>query len=585
MKTNQSIFILEASWQDDAFSVAFYDQHSTAHQYHKILIPFDEIKQVCDEFTILLQKANCLRAQSESLDLDKELKRIGRVLHNTLLPIKIREYLELVPVREIVFLLDEVCVQIPWEIFYDGHQFFALKFYCGRIVKTRQQISAKKKKEETSKACPMLILANPTDNLPSANLEAKEIKDIFEDQGSIEVSYKLKNISCAYIKNKLCEYDVLHFAGHTIHTQGDSKQSGFVLADGIFSVNDIQMLKGKEAFPRLVVCNSCQSARETEQKIVEDHAREEAIFGLASSFLAAGVQHFVGTLWDIPDDVGLIFAKEFYSRIKEGDPIARAVCYGRLRLMKEFSDKSIFWANYVVYGHPQQSLLQPSNAAIKKTTEMTEVKEEVGFTVNVVIIAVFIVFLIGLGILHYRLAGPEYQFQKILKKEQIVLRKFLTTDQINIEDIEDIDDLIFMLKEMSEKNGGLIQSKALCEMAILNEIKKETGLVWSYYEQARINLTVMPNLNVSEQLLLARVYLKLSRAYILDYNDFESSLERIRQFHEVVVHLPGNLNERDSRTLFILKNDFELLVKEALLYSYWNQEYYNEIKNLYDGLT
>jgi hypothetical protein len=102
--------------------------------------------------------------------------------------------------------------------------------------------------------------------------------------------------------------------------------------------------------PSLVFSNACQSGHTGEWRIGEEY--EQEIYGLANAYLLAGVQHYIGTFWEILDEPSGYFAKRFYSFLAQGVKVGEAVRRARLELIDAYGEETIVWATYMLYGDP-----------------------------------------------------------------------------------------------------------------------------------------------------------------------------------------------------------------------------------------
>jgi hypothetical protein len=102
--------------------------------------------------------------------------------------------------------------------------------------------------------------------------------------------------------------------------------------------------------PSLVFSNACQSGHSGEWRIGEED--EQRIFGLANAYLLAGVQHYIGTFWEILDEPSSQFAKLFYGSTSQGESVGEAVRKAREKLIEAHGEETIVWAGYMLYGDP-----------------------------------------------------------------------------------------------------------------------------------------------------------------------------------------------------------------------------------------
>lgn len=351
-------YILEAIIQKETIAICLYAQGSTIHQYEEIHVVLEEVHSHCIEVIALLNKANDLGGFNQGAG--SELKKVGQVLYDQLLTDIIKTKLKKAEIENLLILIDEGLVQIPWELLYDGQNFLCLKFNMGRSVKTRQvSHNAEERKHEFP--LKMLILADPKSDLKAAREEAGIIqKELDKKRQFINVSKKVTNIDTQFVRRNIRDYDILHFAGHSIYDVKAPENSGWELSDGLLTARDVMSMGATSPLPFLVFSNACQSAQ-TEAWCVEQ-GFEEKVFGLANAFLLSGVRHYIGASWKIPDTMSLCAAKEFYLQISKGECVGKALRKMRLKLINDFGESAFVWASYVYYGDPTIVLVSKSSS-------------------------------------------------------------------------------------------------------------------------------------------------------------------------------------------------------------------------------
>ncbi|MBF0523353.1 MAG: CHAT domain-containing protein [Candidatus Omnitrophica bacterium] len=350
--TTTSILILETAIQQNEITMSVYERGSTVHQYEKLSISLEEVRILCDEIIKLLNKSNEQRGSSSGIHI--ELQKSGQLLYDQLLTENIKRKLKASDNNNLLLYIDENLVSIPWELLFDGKQFLCLRFNMGRSVKTRQALrdAGPRSLEFPIK---MLILADPTNDLKSARQEASAIEKQLDNlRKVINVGKKVTNIDTVYVKKNLRDYDIVHYAGHTDYDVADPAKSSWSLFESRLTAADILNMGATSPLPSLVFSNSCQSAHTKEWA---GNNLEEKVFGLANAFLCSGVRHYIGTLWKIPDEDSLAFAKEFYAQIAQEKSVGEAIRQARLKMMTDLGEDSIVWASYVLYGDPTNALI------------------------------------------------------------------------------------------------------------------------------------------------------------------------------------------------------------------------------------
>ncbi|MCX8043940.1 MAG: CHAT domain-containing protein [Desulfobacterota bacterium] len=334
---------------------------TTIRPYEELRITFSDIDVLCQEVTSLLNRANTRGKVSK--EILAKLRDVGQVLFDTLLSAKAKEALRSAAVEDLIVYIEDTLVQIPWELLYDGEQFLCQKYNMGRIVKTRGSVAAIRQRV-LARPLKMLIVADPRGDLPNAGAEGRRIREQLDQNPSfISANQRTGSVSAAYLMEKIRNFDIVHYAGHADYDTEEPSRSGWMLAGGKFTSADIVKLIGGRPMPALVFCNACQSGQTQAWKLGSGY--NQKIFGLANAFLLAGVQHYVGTFWEILDEPGADFAVAFYSAIAAGAAVGEAVRKARHALIRQYGEDTIVWASYMLYGDPSVSYYEaaeePSN--------------------------------------------------------------------------------------------------------------------------------------------------------------------------------------------------------------------------------
>ncbi len=328
---------------------------STLRYYHQHQVNLSEITRLCLEITSILA-ATGKKSKPEPHYLE-QLKKSGQFLWDHLLARKVKERLITAQSLGLVLLLDEELIGIPWELIYDGRDFLCLKFNIGRLLRTRQE-SAPTRYRNTQPVLRMLILANPTADLPSAYLEGLQIMNRFDRlRNKMRIDFKSTAIDRLYVKKNLRDYDIVHYAGHCEYNSDDVDDSGWLLCDGRLSVRDITALGESATAPSIVFSNSCFSAKIDPGKNKADY--QSGTYSLASAFLFSGVRHYIGTIRELEDKAGLVFAQVFYTFVTKGRSVGESLRLARARLVKEYGIAQLSWAGYLLYGDPAFIFFNP----------------------------------------------------------------------------------------------------------------------------------------------------------------------------------------------------------------------------------
>jgi CHAT domain-containing protein len=240
----------------------------------------------------------------------QELQRLGGVLFSHLLTEEARRRLRVAQPGDLYLRLDEALLQVPWELCYDGEQFLSTKFRVGRQVITSAPLPNRGTAPSRQGALRVLVIADPTETLPQASTEAEQLCELLGGIRGVEVTLlggsETRRVP---LLAALQAHDIVHFAGHSQYNPQTPSRSGWVLHEGILTAGEL----GKLSLPPLLVfSNSCQAGATAAW---QGGARAEGYaFGLGGAFLLAGVQNYVGTLWNVPDEESALLPRSSISK-------------------------------------------------------------------------------------------------------------------------------------------------------------------------------------------------------------------------------------------------------------------------------
>ena len=346
------VLLLEVAREGDRLKISAHEhmagEASTIRHYEEIPVSMGWIETRCREMVETLNNAN--RKGRLSRELLVKLREVGQVFYDELFTIGVKNKLQKTKAECLTLNLDDQLVHVPWELLHDGQEFLCRRFAMGRLVKTRQTVMGVKSRL-LARPLKALVLADPRGDLKGAYGEGKNIRDYMDHSADfMNVTFCSENITPDFIKEKMRNFDFVHFAGHADYDPEDPGQGGWRLSDGLLRAQEITKMAGAAAMPALIFSNACQSAR-TEGWAIQEYFQDE-IFGLANAFLLAGVKHYVGTFWEILDEPSSHFALEFYKQLLSGRPTGEAVQLARNALIRAYGEETIVWASYLLYGDP-----------------------------------------------------------------------------------------------------------------------------------------------------------------------------------------------------------------------------------------
>jgi class 3 adenylate cyclase/CHAT domain-containing protein/Tfp pilus assembly protein PilF len=353
---------LEALRKDSHLEISTYEtgegKARTIRTYEVSAISSESIYEKTKEIASLLNRAN--RRGKVSHEILSALREAGQFLYDELLTLKAKNDLKTTEAQDLIVSIDDGLVHIPWELLYDGSKFLCQRFNMGRVVSTQKRLPGTKQRD-LAKPLKVLILSDPKGDLKDSRREGSFIRDEADKHSSLmSVNPKSGPVTREYARGKMRNFDVVHYAGHADYDTDNPSQSGWLLADTKFTSDDIIRMAGSTPLPALVFSNACKSGQTEEWKVKENYGK--GIYGLANAFLLAGVQHYIGTFWEVLDEPSSQFALAFYRSMLKGCTIGEAVREARLHLIQEYGEETIVWASYLLYGDPSFRYIDTTGA-------------------------------------------------------------------------------------------------------------------------------------------------------------------------------------------------------------------------------
>ncbi|MEC4572513.1 CHAT domain-containing protein [Streptomyces virginiae] len=165
-----------------------------------------------------------------------------------------------------------------------------------------------------------LVLADSRGDLTHARAEARAIRAVLP---SAEV-HTGPSATLRSLRERLsrARYDVVHLACHCRLDRERPSRSGILLADGELTAEDLLTVR---LDVRLVVLSGCDTG-------VQEQRAGNELMGLTRQFLHAGARSVLVTRWQVDDVSSALLMADFYRRLKDGSPTAKALSAARRRL-------------------------------------------------------------------------------------------------------------------------------------------------------------------------------------------------------------------------------------------------------------
>jgi len=259
--------------------------------------------------------------------------------------------------RHLVVVHDAPSSRIPWETLRLGNWAPAADAGLSRRYMAENLSVAKwLEQRRHSPTLNLLLVVNPTRDLPGAEEEGQRIQELFGAHSGVKlvVRHQQEANKPALLKDfSSGEYDVIHYAGHAYFDAAHPARSGILCAgQQVLSGAD---LAGLSRLPTLIFFNACEAgrirggaARPSRASVPRQRIAQNV--GLAEAFLRGGAANYLGTYWPVGDAAAKVFAEVFYSGVMQGWALGQATLGARQAVQKL---KSVDWADYILYGSPE----------------------------------------------------------------------------------------------------------------------------------------------------------------------------------------------------------------------------------------
>jgi len=183
-------------------------------------------------------------------------------------------------------------------------------------------------------------------DLPGAKKEIKAAKSFAKEYKLLEGAAAIKDSVLKYIRKS----DVAYFATHGIADEKEPMEKSFLVLSGndpFLTAKNIMDLRKTdihyEGFPEMIILSACQTGL--------GKAMEAGVAGLARSFLLAGSNHVVMSLWNVDDNATAYLMNRFLFHLQQpgrfmpSEPLRLAM----LDTRKKFPNPAQ-WASFSLFG-------------------------------------------------------------------------------------------------------------------------------------------------------------------------------------------------------------------------------------------
>lgn len=254
------------------------------------------------------------------------LRELGvLLLRNTITPSAIEELNKLSP-SFVTLVADELLAHLPWNAAHDGERMPLLDLALSQQIATMEPLSPAPRRAR-SRPVEMLVISNPTLDLPNADLEAASILRQVASAGATRIG-RVEHLSGRAASRVAVlsaiaggRYGVIHYAGHSCFDAESPPKSRWLLHDGALTAEELQQnIVGGSL--TMVYSSSCEGGREGERR---RRPHGERLLGIAGALVAAGVRSYIGAFWPVSDAEAAELAVRFYAELLQDRPISYAL--------------------------------------------------------------------------------------------------------------------------------------------------------------------------------------------------------------------------------------------------------------------
>lgn len=280
--------------------------------------------------------------------------RIGARLAKLVLHPNVRAALALAKADPLIVVNDTEASRLPWEMLtLDAWSPAIRAGLSRRLAASNLPVARFSERRRSDHLLTMLLVVNPTGDLPGAAREGARVRDIFRSlpDGQLTlIEGRAATRARLLAEFESGDYDVVHYAGHAAFEPATPQASGLTVSDGVITGTDLGSLA---QLPALVFFNACESARvRGTRRAGLSASRATALaagVSVAEAWLRAGIANFIGTYWPVSDAAAETCATQFYAALVAGRTIGAALLEARHAVR---ALRSPDWADYLHYGDP-----------------------------------------------------------------------------------------------------------------------------------------------------------------------------------------------------------------------------------------
>ncbi|HEY9808256.1 MAG TPA: CHAT domain-containing tetratricopeptide repeat protein [Halomicronema sp.] len=270
----------------------------------------------------------------------------------------IAEFLPKNPEERVTFIPQDGLFLVPFAALKDSTGKYLIEKHTILTAPSIQviELASQQRKQNQNTTNDILIVGNPTmpsirydlesqpqalSPLPGAEKEAQEIAALLNTQALIG-----SQATETVITEKMPNSRIIHLATHGLLDEMVGFQSSLAFtptdkADGLLTTREILNLKLNAD---LVVLSACDTGRGS--------INGDGVVGLSRSFIGAGVQSVIVSLWAVPDSPTAVLMTEFYRQLEQTKDKAKALRQAMLKTKEKYPLPKD-WAGFTLIGEAE----------------------------------------------------------------------------------------------------------------------------------------------------------------------------------------------------------------------------------------
>jgi prenyltransferase beta subunit len=290
-------------------------------------------------------------------DLNDKMKRLGKGLYFDFAPPALQKLLSSMTTRYLMIATNDPL--IPWELIYiqEKDTYLGLEFALGRkVLMIADRLPRLKKTYDN--IMHVLLIGNPSGNLPSSENEVKYISEKLEALPQVKTNLLVgSDVTRSNLEKILSKqhYDIVHFAGHSYYNPENPDKSYLELANGEAVYASQFSWLFQSGIPAVIFLNACSTAMVKDSTETPEQS-ELQMSGMIRQLMNIGVQSVIGSLWPMHDIISATIATEFYRNLTHGMTLGEALQSSRKMVHNSFKHRNVGWNGFILYGNPMLKL-------------------------------------------------------------------------------------------------------------------------------------------------------------------------------------------------------------------------------------